>query len=272
MSANVYLYKAGNTPSCWAVMSSGSVFRFSQTIWATSTVGPQKIAVASQNNWGGELEANQAVTARSLDFVCSLPGADISGNTYLYGYKVKICQTNTGCSDGLLDHDDGVDSREGLTYVQTSGFECSPQEIWDAPYIRRSLDGIAAVSSATFGPGVFCPITPPADDSYEHHRATSQTRVYYKGGSTSSDCVQNRTCPECYLEWWDRDGNLYQSAQFVVSPFQGYVMQATDPGGASNPANMGTDVQAGMLCWLPPGVTLNGINAVMSLTRVSGGI
>ena len=271
MSAIVYTYKAADILFCNAagVTDFGSMY-FSGSAVAPSGVGPMKLVVASSSNWGGDLETNRMLVYKSLDFSCNIPAIHPqNGRTEVYGYKVKICQLQSDCSDGRLDHDDGVDSRERITYVQNSGFECSPAESWDVPHVTREFGGMR--NTGTSRAGVICPITPPADDSYEHNRQTTNTKVYYKGGAADSNCVANQTCPECYLEWVDRNGGLSQSSVFAVEPFQGYVKQVS-AGGGSDPNFMGTEVQSHMHCWLPTGVTLSGTTAVMSLTRISGGI
>jgi hypothetical protein len=273
MSAIVYVNKGGGgTPSCYAAMQSLNLaFFFSRTVPASGPLGPQKIVVASQNDWGGGLEPNESLWARSLDFNCLLSAAHASGNASIYAYKVKVCPADGQgtCNDGHTDHDASIDdNREGFVRLQTSGFECSPQEMSDTTRVTRSIHGIR--NSGTVETRVFCPIALPADDSYEHQRQFSSARVYFKGGSSSSDCVQNRTCPVCNLQWWNRlpsgspQGNSLVSNPFFIDDIFGGSVFGTG-------SNVGYDVQVGVQCALPPGVTLNGITASASVTRIQGG-
>jgi hypothetical protein len=270
--ATLYAYKAQDFLFCWAVGQSltGSMY-FSDSAVASGPVGMTKLTVNSMNNWGGDLESNNNVALRSLDFACNIPGNGANGATSIYGYNVKICQLFDTCRDLGADEEERIDTTDNQwNYVQTSGIECSPNESWDAPNVTRNFDGIK--NTGTTSAAVTCPIAPPGDDSYFHNRFTRFTKVYYKGGSTSSTCVANRTCPECYLNWWDKNGQIYQSSVFTASTFgQGYVQQPDSVGTGSDFLHMGSEVEAAMYCYLPAGVTLNGIIGTMSVTRISGG-
>jgi len=271
MSALVYIDDPGNgvVPNCYVAMQSTNMaFYFSASFSGSGPPGPKKIVVASQNNWGGLLEANEQLWARSIDFHCSVP----AGGS-IYAYKVKMCPADGlgTCNDMYSDHDTaGIDdNRAGNVWIQTSGFECSPQGPWDAPNLRRTFDGIR--NTSTGDAGVFCPITLPADDSYEHQRILTDTAVHYKGGSKSATCVLDRTCPDCYLRWWNRlasgvPSNSSSGNEFMIDISLGlsFVHNISQ--------DLGYDVQVGVECILPAGVTLNGIVSKATVTRVQTGL
>src|SRR4029079_12595920 len=48
----------------------------------------------------------------------------------------------------------------------------------EADHVQRSYAGIT--NTASYGFGVFCPLTQPADDSWFHQRTMDETRVYYR--------------------------------------------------------------------------------------------
>jgi hypothetical protein len=277
--ATVYAYKAADILYCWAAAQSlSNTYYFSDSVIADGGVGPARITINHMNNWGGDLQTNKQVAIRSLDFACNIPGNHPNnGATSIVGYNVKICQLNPDCHDaqGTLEQELEEDEQIRWTdnqwnYVQTSGIECSPTESWDVSSLTRNFDGIK--NTGTGPVSVTCPISPPADDSYFHNRFTRFTKVYYKGGSTGSSCVTSGTCPECYLNWWDKNGFIYQSLVFTPSTFgERLVEQPSSPDGGSDFLHMGAEVETAMFCYLPPGVTLNGIIGTMSLTYISGG-
>jgi hypothetical protein len=273
--AFIYAYKAADFFYCYAVgQTLGGAYYFGDTAIApTGTVGNVKLAVNTYNNWGGALESNNTMAIRSLDYVCAIPGNNATyGPTSIYGYNAKICQFSETCHDGSPS-EDIISNREGTNYVQSSGFECSPQDGWDVPLVERSFDGIKNISGSTVA-RVVCPLPQPADDSYEHGRQVDDTRVYYKGGSTSSTCVANGTCPECYLEWYDQTFAFGQSPLFTTPSStlgSGFVVQPSGLGSSGDPNNMYGEVQTFLRCSVPAGVTLNGITSRMSVTMVSGG-
>ena len=144
--------------------------------------------MASHSQWGGTLEAAESNTLRSMDFDCRIPGVPTNGSaSYIEAYQVKICQQITGCNDGSPTglHEDIPAGSTGFdgqyNFVQTSGFECTVSDYHEANNLWRGYAGIT--NNASYGIGVFCPITQPSDDSYYHVRRVEETTVYYSGGS-----------------------------------------------------------------------------------------
>jgi hypothetical protein len=137
---------------------------------STTTTGSKFLIVASNNQWGGTLEAAQGNDVRSMDFDCRIPGVPTNGSSsYIDAYQVKICQLSATCDDGSApSHEggpaDGIDFDNQYNYVQTSGIECMVDDYHEANNVQRGYAGIT--NTAAYGIGVFCPLTQPSGDSW----------------------------------------------------------------------------------------------------------
>ncbi|WP_437799907.1 hypothetical protein [Sorangium sp. So ce693] len=271
-------FAPSRTVSCYAGMQAhnGSKY-YSTTVSNTGGIGSGEIKLADASNysnpnsfgsfWGSDathtLEANEGLTAASLDYNCVLPTL-----TAILGYKVMLCQLADNC-DSLHNPDalpstfpDPWDLTPIWNNVQVSGIECSAATTASGVSgITRSESGITNSSSSELD--VFCPITPPADDSAEHNRFISFTNVQYSGGTALSGCVAGGTCPDCKLTWVTRDGSTSESASF------------TKVAGLTRRVRLdvyktliGPEVQVGVMCRLPSNVTLEGITSTVSVSPV----
>jgi hypothetical protein len=194
-------------------------------------------------------------------------------------YKVRVCQSpyNPYCNDNRGNDLDRYDTDHQTSFVQESGIACVPANNGQPGQWVRDMRGI---TNNNPNPHEFdeieCGLTEPADDSYEHNRTLSApfvpfseltTRVYYTGGS-SATCVQDYTCPACWLTWHDRySGNSGTTDYFQVgSDYKGSFVAI--------PSNtvVGYENWISITCNVPPMQTVVGITSTMTLTRVSGGI
>jgi len=251
-----------------ATMSSGLLY-WGNPVSSAGQTGVITLPVNNNNTWGGSLQTHQTETVKSLVYECSLPQ---SAN--VKGYKVKICQINTTCAD-LNSNDQGIDARESESYVQESGLNCSGNlNEFNSNYVpnfSRGLNGITN-TSPIWSP-LWCALTPPADDSYEHQRILKHTRVYYTGGARNSTCVDDGTCPSCVLSWNRRsatDPTGYTTSHFNFATDSSGRSYLEQPAGET--VNLGIETDVVVHCQTAPGTTINGITSSMSTTRNSGGI
>ena len=271
MAALAYVQNGtnGTAVSCFATLqdSAGSLY-FSDTRTASSGTGAKKIYLAEPVNnkgtWYGsasnQIEAHQASTARGIAFSCTLPaGASV------LGHRIKICENAGDCnpasgSDTENDYD-AFGQPADKQVVQTSGIECGTTVA--GAVATRTPVGISAVSGSK---SIFCPIAPPADNCKEHKREVKKTRVYYTNGSTSTSCLALGTCPSCRLRWWDRNGVSHDGSIFnSLDPTEGYMYQG------NGTQNIDLELQVGVACEVPFGVTLVGVTSYMSTTGTCTG-
>lgn len=268
MWANVYAYHpgtAGRVISCKAVArlgSTGSLY-YSRSATATGQGHKRLSFMTVAQDWGGDLETNESLTLMSLDFGCTIPP-----DARINGYKVKICQRGGACDDAS-GNDNDLDSTEGLfSPVQVSGIECTAQNHYGT--FKRSENGIKNHGTVFTGEDkVLCPIAPPADDSYEHQRTVQRARVYFRGNNKGwTGCAASNSCPACYIVASDRAGNYYMSQLMdVPTAGAGYVEQKSGERFATK-----QEIGLAFKCEVPPGYTIVGGTAELSVTRISGGI
>jgi hypothetical protein len=266
-AATVYAQRqgAGNlTVSCsaWMRTANGSSY-YSQTVNNTGNIGMATLKVAEQQvggngtGWGGTLEANETLTPTALAFHCAVPAS-----TAILGYKMQTCQLNEDCYDGDDPESSNFDGVWG-SWIQTSGIECT--QATDAPS-RFSRSSAGFVSSTGSFNKVFCPFAPPADDTYESNRKVRYTTVRYSGGSTSSTCLTDGTCPSCRLMWFGREGIQSNTGAFPKDPAGRRMSQVLE-----EISNLGREVNVGVECSVPGGVTIEGVTAYMTRTGVTDG-
>ncbi|XXX71947.1 hypothetical protein WMF30_30305 [Sorangium sp. So ce134] len=273
-SAIVYLQRRGagvRSVSCNAVMETTSGSRYySATRSDTGDEGIVRIDLASQLSgsaqWASDssstLEQNEALYALSLAFSCFVPS-----DTAVLGTKAKLCQYQPDCFHALVDPEVAESGGDGISgnYVQTSGIECSPVSAPGSDIVR-GYDGIT--NNGTSSLDVFCPITPPADDTDENIRRVRLTSVRYTSGSNASNCVAAGTCPSCSMVWYGRDGVLHSSAPFPKDPAGSRTL--LQPG--LDIYNVGQEVQFGVMCHLPGGgTTIEGLTSLVTVTFIHGG-
>jgi hypothetical protein len=233
----------------------------------TTTTGPQALRVAIDSDWAGILEAAEGSALKSLDFECRVPANNAGNPSYINGYHVKICQFTQQCNATGDDEGpplEGLDFDGDYAYVQTNGFECMATDRYEADMVTREYQGIK--NTASYRHLVFCPITPPADDSWWHQRKVEKARVYYKNSNGASS-----PAPECFLEWRQHSASLYSlvdawSNNFVLQQGTDYVEQPTST------ISIGVDVALGVGCFIEPNQTIKGVTARLSLTRITNGI
>jgi hypothetical protein len=270
-SAIVYGQRQGagyRTLSCsgWMKASNGSNY-FSQTVYNSGDLGMAKMVIASEQEpflnppsvgWGGTLEANEGLTAVSLDYYCSVPD-----RSAILGYKAQTCQTYEDCYEGQ-DPEYANGSGVAGSWAQTSGIECAPTS--DSPTnIWWSHRGMTVTGNSPLT--VFCPITPVADDTHEINREVRYTTVRFAGGSASSSCVSSGTCPSCRLMWFGRDGLQYNSPPFAIdSAGNSKVAQSF-----TDKYNVGREVSLGVECRVPSGVSIEGLYSYVTRAGVTDG-
>jgi hypothetical protein len=260
-AANVYVnnQQPGENFHCTARARLGSGSDLNALFYSravgTTLEGDQRLRIASAGDWGNVLETNDSKTIRSLDFECRVPGNSSS----IYGYKVRICHVTSGtdCQDPGVDeesnHAHPSATETGMDWVQTSGIECTAQGA--SPLIERGDFGIRANGS---GGGVFCPIVPAADDTWEVHRTLQRVTVHYVGGPGWL---------MCQLLWRDRypfpsgnSGWTYWSNNFA-NPLVGEARLEN--------FSVGWDISMAVWCDLPGGTTLQGVTTRMTVADVS---
>lgn len=264
-AANIYLLnnKPGTAVSCTvrARLGSGSI-RYSRTV-STTAGGAIHLTPGFSGDWGGTLETYETDTLRSMDFDCSLPG----NYSTVYGYRVRICQN---LSDGVDCGDPSTPNGEafsipyyaGLEWVQTSGSECM---VWSNNNWERGHFGGKNVSTNSGDwVSVYCPITPPAEDTNESTRSIDTVAVYYKPG-------QGGTIPVCQATWTDRWASVdpytpqeYWSTSFAQASFPTRLERTAD-------IQVRLDVGMAVYCDVPPGATIQGVTTRLGVAPVSGG-
>jgi len=257
-AANIYVDNGtpGTALTCTtrALLASG-ITRYSRSV-STTSGGEQRLTTALAGDWGGNLETYETDTVRSMYFDCSLPAYST-----VYGHKVRICQRLGGANDCGLTGADGhgentVRTNSGADYIQVSGIECTT---FNNNEVSRTHSGF--VNSSVGYSSVTCPLTLPADDTNEAIGTMYSVSVHYKPQ------VSNQY-PNCWLNWRDRHGRFDGTAEdkwsneFTSSVF-GYVYAT----------NISTrlPVGAGIFCFVPPGMTIQGITAQVGVSEVSGG-
>jgi hypothetical protein len=240
------------------------------TARSVSGVGAHTIeliqTVNSMRSWGGALETNESARLRSLDFQCTVPGNQDGTfpSSYVRGYGAAFCQFGAGnCFDS-----GGDDFQEWETYIQGNGANCTS----GAAGVFRGADGLTSTQNSPFNPtAVICPIVPPSQDSKEHNAAFLKDLRLYFAGSGSAGCEQAQTCPQCVLQWEDRDGGIYNESLMFTWNSNGYLSMPSTANGTSNPLNMKADSSTAIRCYVPAQQRIRGFTARASQTRVSGG-
>lgn len=257
----------GSVFDCYvrARLSTESIYYSSSA--TTTTVGAKFLTVAANNQWGGTLEAAQSNALRSMDFDCRIPGVPVNGSpSYIDAYQVKICQNSAICNDDRSSHEGypsgGVSFDNQYNFVQTSGFECTVGDYHEANNFHRGPTGIT--NDATYGSGVFCPITQPSDDSFYHDRQIEQATVHYASPNG------NTPIPSCSIQALSYSGSFFPlqftgSGEFT-SDGSNTVVQ---PGFTA--VHVGKDVSLGVWCNVQAGQTIKGVTARLSETTISGG-
>lgn len=285
LGAVVYVSKAtsSSSVSCYSVgkFTDDAVY-YGMSVTNSGAAGVQGLELAVQRPWAGggstwgdgtDLEAHEQQTLRSLSFVCVLPG-DGSG---VIGHRAKICQLTADCWEDGMGAGEGsvstppptnpVPSSTSWNFVQTSGVECVPEGPTGVSGWQRTASGM--LNNNAGASRVFCPLTPPADDSAESNRATTQPVVYFSGGSSSYNCVTNGTCPQCKLRWWRRNSVTAQESSVFTAVSSGGTLGSYILGGGTN---LGKEIAVGISCNVPRGVTISGVQAGMSTSGISGGV
>ena len=260
MWANVYV-NSGSTVTCQAVAQKDTTSIYYSPQRTGSGSAGKVALINTASNWGGGLESNETQPIVSLNYECILPAWQA-----IAGYKTKLCQRADWCDD-TNGNDNDVDSCFGngscrWAPVQTSAIECMAEN----PYgdFRRNETGIQNYGTVNTGEDyVNCPITPPADDSYEHPRDVRSSRVYISPPGWNG-CAAAGACPQCRLEWIDKTGAFYVSNYFEYGG-PGYVEQ-------QGFEHVSQDVSMTVQCQVPPGQSVLGVTSEMTVTRISGGI
>jgi hypothetical protein len=131
----------------------------------------------------------------------------------------------------------------------------------EANNFQRGYAGIT--NTATYGIGVFCPLTQPSDDSWWHSRRVTETRVYYSSPNGSTPL------PGCYFA-----SKNYGAAMFPLEYYGSNEFVAGGTGDVVQPTTtmtIGKEVSMGVWCNVQPGQTLKGVTARLSETHISGG-
>ncbi|WP_437725493.1 hypothetical protein [Sorangium sp. So ce861] len=279
LSAVVYFDRRGagtRTVSCYAAMraSDNSVY-YSASVSDTGGSGVDRLDLAGSTSgagpWAGgtgngnTLEAHEDTVVKGLEFVCVVPG-----QTAILGYKAKLCQLTGDCTNGGGDPEDESAIATTGNYVQTSGIECSAAGT-EGTVASVYRNGYGATNLGSSPVDIFCPIAPPSDDSREHNRSVTDTTVYYSdlyntSGSNLNSCVGGATCPSCRLMWYDRDGVMQDTG--ALSKVAG--VRKLRQGVSSE--LIGKELQFGVMCRTPPGLTIEGITSLVTVSEISGGM
>jgi hypothetical protein len=261
-AANIHVFnnKPGSSLSCSvrARLASGG-YHYSRTATTTSS-GAQRLTPGYSGDWGGTLEGVETNDITSMDFHCSLPGA----YSAIYGYKVRICQSTSAsgpdCYNGFATDTHGentiVSNGDGFNWVQTSGIECKAT---NNSTVQRGPEGIK--NTGTEIVPIHCPIVPPAEDTNESVKDVETVDIYFKA-------AQAGETPACSLNWLDRFQNLTTGEDKWDSGFE-YLQFPDRMRLFSTPVRL--DIGMAVYCWLPPGMTLQGITSRMEVAAVSGG-
>jgi hypothetical protein len=264
------IYGVNNTTSNFTCIARATmdsdIQRFSQTT-QTFTNGEVKLHPAftranGVSDWGGTLESFEGQTVRALDFQCQVPG----NGSGVWGYKVRMCIRNAACGDSSDPDGERFTTPGGIRseQVQTSGQECLSS---GNSSIERGFFGIR--NNGPWPDGVWCPITPSADDTNDPTNRLMSSTVYYKaGGSFGAD-----PAPTCYLVARSRDATApgteetWSNAFTQTNVWEQFVsLQSFSVGSGRN------DIVLGAYCHIGPGVTLQGIRTSMSVAPVAGGL
>lgn len=206
--------------------------------------------IDDERDWGGSLELEEDGFFRQLDFECRLGSRSASAPAKLFGYDIAICQNRSTDRCTTVR----VDRRRGRSTVQGNGIECSASTADGSRQLRRSAFGSTNEGAEAYS--VHCPITQPADDSYEHNPQIHSLKVAYTG----------RT-PGCRIESFDERGDLHTSPPLERDTFRRNTLRL--PAGAFD---VGTEKSLALRCDLPPRSTIEGYVSEVSVTRKSGGI
>jgi hypothetical protein len=261
--------KPGTAFSCQAQarVASGGL-RFSRVV-STTAGGDQRLMPNFDSDWGGTFEAAKGEKLTSLEFVCQVP-ANHSG---VYGYKVRMCIRNSACvQNGGYGESGASIAPPALTdWVQTSGIACMASD--DVNLVRSEL---GAKNVGTNYVSVFCPITPPADDTNEiGSRKANKVSVYYRGKTRAA----GESPPTCQLHArtrnWSNSSNSTTdkvvSGAFVKEEGEIVTLDNFVVGKGSDGSSR-ADIALSVDCDLPPGYTIQGVTSTIAIPAVSGGL
>jgi hypothetical protein len=242
---------------------------------APGSASPYKSQWVSSGG-GSDLQANENLTAKSMWFSCQVPLF-----AAITGYGVRICESYAGCNDGNSTDPDldlsssFLDTSSPWNYFQTSGIECVPSS--DRTSLLYTDNGIQNVDSTNHR-GVYCPIITPSSDTWETYRQLRYTRVYYSGGSTSTNCADADTCPQCSFNWYDKNGATWAEAvsgstsYFEYDPYFTSANTVYQGSSQAQYETLGQEVAVEVYCDLPPGVTLRGISGQAMVSGIQLGL
>jgi hypothetical protein len=260
--------KPGTAFSCQAQarVASGGL-RYSRVV-STTAGGDQRLMPNFASDWGGTFEAAKGERLTSLEFACQVP-ANYSG---VYGYKVRMCIRNSACvPNGDFGESGASLAPPALTdSVQTSGIACMSSD--DINLVRSEL---GAKNVGTNYVSVFCPITPPADDTNEvGSRKAHQVRVYYRGktrlpGENPLICqlharTRNWASPHNFVT------TKLVSPAFVKQDGENVALNDFFVGKGADGISR-ADIALSVHCDLPPGYTIQGITSRIAIPAVAGG-
>jgi len=260
--------KPGTAFSCQAQarVASGGL-RFSRAV-STTAGGDQRLMPNFASDWGGTFEAAKGEKLTSLEFACEVP-ANYSG---VYGYKVRMCIRNSGCvpNGGYGESGGSIASGSLTDWVQTSGIACMAYD--DVNLVRSEL---GAKNVGTNYVSVFCPITPPADDTNEvGSRKANEVSVYYRSKTGAAD----QPPPTCQLHArtrnWSSPSNFTTdkvvSGAFPKKDIEVVTLNNFIVGKGADGTSR-ADIALTVHCDLPPGYTIQGISSIIATPAVSGG-
>lgn len=205
--------------------------------------------IDDERDWGGSLELEEDGFFRQLDFECRLGSRrSASAPAKLFGYDIAICQNRSTDRCTTVS----INGPEGRSTVQGNGIECAASTADGGRLLRRSVLGITNEGEEEYS--VHCPITQPADDSYEHSRKIYSMEVAYTG-----------RMPGCRIESFDERGNLRRSPTLVPDTLWPNTLALPDA------FETGTEKSLALRCELPPRSTIEGYVSSLSVTRKSGG-
>lgn len=261
--------KPGTAFSCQAQARLPSGALYYSKVVSTTAGGDQRLMPNTASSWGGTFEAVKGERIASLEFACQVPG-NYSG---VYGYKVRMCIRNAACvPNGAAGESGSSLAPAALTdYVQTSGIACMSSD--DINLVRSEL-GAKNVSSNYVS--VFCPITPPADDTHEvASRKASKIRVYYRGKTRLPGEAPLICQLHARTRNWSNSSNVTTdkvvSGAFVKQDNESVVLTDFIVGKGSDGSSR-ADIGLSVHCDLPPGYTIQGITSDIAIPNVSAGL
>jgi hypothetical protein len=172
-SAKIVVSKPTNAALACGVSArktNGTLF-FSRRVSTTGT-GTQELQIIQRvngvNKWGpfqpNDLDPEKASSFEAMFFECTVPSVP---GTKIHFYHINLCHNTTmectGDGEGTSSTPNVSNCTLDTSWSQSSGIECMPTSATDQSMLRHT-GGIS-----NFGDGnksVFCPITPPPDDSW----------------------------------------------------------------------------------------------------------